>query len=625
MQQATVNLLADMGAQPATRMSGLSLATKSSDTAAPTATITSPANGGTVAPSTTVTISGTATDAGGGQVGAVEVSTDGGTTWRTATGRGTWTYSWTTPSTPGSVNLKARAVDDSANLQATSASATVNVGTTSTPAAPSGLTATQAAGPQVSLTWTDNATTETGFVVERSTNGGAFTQIATPGPLAGTGSVTYVDTNVAAGTAYAYRVAAVNASGPSGFSGAANVTLPSAPPTAPTGLSTTLLAGPQVRLTWTDNATTETGFVVQRSTAGGGFAEIATPGPLAGTGSVTYVDTTVASGTVYTYRVAAVSAAGTSAFSNTADATVPVAVPATPTSLTRTLQAGPAGPQVSLTWTDNATTETSFVVQRSTAGGAFTQIATPGPRADTGSVTYVDTTVVPGTAYRYRVAAANAGGTSPFTAASTSLTVPAVPAAPSSLAAPLQAGQAGPQVSLTWTDNATTETAFVVQRSTNAGGFVQIAAPGARSSTGSVTYVDTTVVAGNAYSYRVAAANASGTSAFSNTVSVTLPAQPDAPSPLTATNGANSGTSRSVGLTWTDASSNETGFTVQRATNATFTSGLNTASVAAGVTTLTQTGLTRNRQYWYRIRAINGPVISSVWVNATPFPILTNP
>ena len=49
MQQATVNLFADMGAQPATLQSNLIATTASSDTTAPTATITSPAAGATVA------------------------------------------------------------------------------------------------------------------------------------------------------------------------------------------------------------------------------------------------------------------------------------------------------------------------------------------------------------------------------------------------------------------------------------------------------------------------------------------------------------------------------------------------------------------------------------------------
>src|SRR5213076_434454 len=42
MQQATVNLFADMGVQPATLMSGLTPATSSADATAPTSAITSP-------------------------------------------------------------------------------------------------------------------------------------------------------------------------------------------------------------------------------------------------------------------------------------------------------------------------------------------------------------------------------------------------------------------------------------------------------------------------------------------------------------------------------------------------------------------------------------------------------
>ena len=41
-----------------------------------------------------MTISGTATDAGGGRVAGVEVSTDGGQTWHPAAGTATWSYTW---------------------------------------------------------------------------------------------------------------------------------------------------------------------------------------------------------------------------------------------------------------------------------------------------------------------------------------------------------------------------------------------------------------------------------------------------------------------------------------------------------------------------------------------------
>lgn len=115
MQQATVNLFADMGVQPATLQPGLIPASPSTDSTAPTAVITAPTAGQSFQQGT-ITISGTATDAGGGVVGGVEVSTDGGLTWRRAVGRSTWTYSWV-PNAPGSYEIRARAVDDSGNIQ----------------------------------------------------------------------------------------------------------------------------------------------------------------------------------------------------------------------------------------------------------------------------------------------------------------------------------------------------------------------------------------------------------------------------------------------------------------------------------------------------------------------------
>ncbi len=116
MQQATANLFADMGVQPATLQSGLQSPIQSTDTIAPTSTITSPAPGSSVNAGATVTISGTATDAGGGVVAGVEVSIDNGQTWHPATGRASWTYSWI-PNTVGAMALMSRAVDDSGNLE----------------------------------------------------------------------------------------------------------------------------------------------------------------------------------------------------------------------------------------------------------------------------------------------------------------------------------------------------------------------------------------------------------------------------------------------------------------------------------------------------------------------------
>ena len=127
MQQATINVLADMGAQPNTLQNGLVFATASTDTTPPVSTIVSPAAGTRLPPGTPATVTGTATDSGGGVVGGVEVSLDGGTTWHPTTGRGSWSYTWT-PATAATLVIRSRAVDDSGNLETPKPGVTVTVG-----------------------------------------------------------------------------------------------------------------------------------------------------------------------------------------------------------------------------------------------------------------------------------------------------------------------------------------------------------------------------------------------------------------------------------------------------------------------------------------------------------------
>ena len=125
MQQATVNLLADMGIQPGSIQSGLVPATESTDHTAPVSTIQSPTVGIAVPFGTHIVISGTASDIGG-QVAGIEVSTDGGRTWHPASGLSNWSYDWTALQA-GSVTILSRAVDDSGNLETPAAGVGVTV------------------------------------------------------------------------------------------------------------------------------------------------------------------------------------------------------------------------------------------------------------------------------------------------------------------------------------------------------------------------------------------------------------------------------------------------------------------------------------------------------------------
>jgi FtsP/CotA-like multicopper oxidase with cupredoxin domain len=392
------------------------------------------------------------------------------------------------------------------------------------------------------------------------------------------------------------------------------------PPNKATGV---VFDKPTATLSWTDNSINETSFLVQRSTDGGTtWTEVGTsasPLNAANThGTRSLVDTAYDAFTDYQYRVVARNTAGYGAefptvTAQSTSATVTVLnPPKAPTGLTAVLA---YGPQVTLTWLDNATNETGYAVERAAGAGAFTPLTTLGAVAGTGStVTYVDLTAQPGTTYTYRVRAVNTVGNSAY-ATSAPVVIPARPAAPTNLAAALQAG---PQVNLTWRDNANNETGFIVERSTDGVTFTLLTTAPAKNGTGNVTYLDTTVLPGTTYWYRVAARNAFVNSLYSNTVQVAVPALPGQPTINTLTAARQGGNER-VTATWTNVTG-ETGYTIQWSTTSLFTTVSGSGTVGANVTTF-QTGSIARQVWWFRVGATNqaGTVWSApVSVNPAP-------
>jgi autotransporter-associated beta strand protein len=171
---------------------------------------------------------------------------------------------------------------------------------------------------------------------------------------------------------------------------------------------------------------------------------------------------------------------------------------------------------------------------------------------------------------------------------------PPVPAAPSGLAATAISSS---RIDLAWQDNSTNETSFLIERSENNMDFARIATTGA-DTTG---YSDTGLTWGTTYYYRVRASNAGGLSAYSAVASATTQGNPPpaAPGGLQAT-----ALSRSyVALQWTDNSTNETGFVIQRAVND--VGFADVASVGADTTSFTDSGLAAGTTYYYRVAASN--------------------
>lgn len=188
------------------------------------------------------------------------------------------------------------------------------------PAAPAALNATTVSSSQINLTWTDNANNESGFKIEQSTDGTSFTQIAS----VGSNAVSFSVTGLTASTTYFYRVASFNTAGNSTFSNTASATTSAAPPplpAAPSSLSAAAVSSTRINLSWTDNASNESGFRIERCKNPNctNFAQIAQ----IGAGLTTFADTTVSKNTAYSYRVRAFNAAGNSAYSNTASTKTP--------------------------------------------------------------------------------------------------------------------------------------------------------------------------------------------------------------------------------------------------------------------------------------------------------------
>jgi len=185
------------------------------------------------------------------------------------------------------------------------------------PAAPTALTAT-ATGTTINLGWTDNAGNETGYVLQRSpAPGNSFVTIAT---LAANSS-SYSNTGLAYSTVYYYRVQATGSNNTtSAWSNVANVSTVAPPPvvpSSPTNLTATSTGCTQITLNWFDNSNNETGFEIRRATSLNGTYSLVTK---VGVNIRTYRNINLQRNKRYYYIVRSYNTAGTSAWSNKANA-----------------------------------------------------------------------------------------------------------------------------------------------------------------------------------------------------------------------------------------------------------------------------------------------------------------
>ena len=209
----------------------------------------------------------------------------------------------------------------------------------------------------------------------------------------------------------------------------------------------------------------------------------------------------------------------------------------------------------------------------------------------TGAVT-THTYTTPGITYTASLTVGDNGGAS-STSTRSIVVNPPPPAAPSGLTASLS----GAVVVLNWQDNSSNETAFYIERCEGSGctNFAGLGAAWANVP----TYNDYSVAAGRSYRYRVRAYNAGGYSPYSNIASIVTPPPPAAPTNLTAT----ALTGSSIGLKWTNRTTNQLSVRIERCTGSGCTNFVQVAALAGTATTFTDNRLAARTTYTYRVRA----------------------
>ena len=372
------------------------------------------------------------------------------------------------------------------------------------PNAPTNLTAAPATTNQINLRWTDTATNETGFRIERAVTNGVFELVANTS----SNITAYSDLTVMPETQYFYRVRAFNAVGDSPWSNEADATTPELPrpPTAPTGLSATAMVTNRINLTWTDTATNETGFRIERRDGTNDFAILTN----VLSDSTNFSDLTVQAETQYFYRVRAFNAVGDSPWSNEADTTTPE-IPRPPTAPAGLSATAVATNRVNLSWTDPATNETRFRIERRDGTNDFAILT----NVLTDSTNFSDLTVQAETQYFYRVRAFNAVGDSPWSNESEA-TTPAPPRPPATPVALRAEAVSFSQINFYWQDTSENESGFEIERKRGADGNFTLVYSAFANTT---NFNDEALQWNTQYFYRIRATNAVGASAYSGEVS----------------------------------------------------------------------------------------------------------
>ena len=463
----------------------------------------------------------------------------------------------------------------------------------------------------------------TGFVLERATSDTAFREYAQVPVRSGVQA--YSDTQVVAGTRYAYRLRLHTSSGVSDASAATDFILALARSTAPTDLTATPnFEDGTMLLTWSPPSDTGGGSISSYRIQRAGGDEVWTT-IAESEASTTFTDTTAPLGHEYAYRVAASNDLGGSLQS-------PYSAP-TPHTFLATAPAKPRAPSVALTagsatiptltWAapaDGGDAITNYALERESSNG-WGHLAT----LPAHTLTFQDDTITAGDTYRYRVTAHNTIGESPASDPSSPYQTHPTLASP---AAPTVSVTGNGALTLAWEAPASTPAneiqGYAIARRASDTQAWQLVVP----HTGSplTQHQDVGLTPGTSYEYQLATINQAGaTGQYGNPSGpVTVAAPPNAPAAPDVTY-----TEPTMSLTWLAPHANHASIThyvlERRDSSDGQTWDVWRPRQELPTLSASDTDLTDGRHYQYRVLAVNaagasspGTASGSVRVTFTP-------
>ena len=332
----------------------------------------------------------------------------------------------------------------------------------------------------VQVKWS-KVTGATGYIVYHKGAGKGWARIA---DIKDGSTVNYTDTTAESGTTYTYTVRAYNKDTMSDWNSTKSLMRIS--DTTLTGASN-ITSGVQIK--WSQ-VTGATGYIVYRKGAGKGWGRIA---DIKSGSTVSYTDTTAASGTTYTYTVRAYNG-NTMGDWHSAKSVMRIS----DTTLTG---ASNITYGVQVKWS-RVTGATGYIVYRKGAGKGWARIA---DIKNGSTVSYTDTTAASGTTYTYTVRAYNGStmGDWHSTKSVKRLSDPKL----------TSASKVSGGINVRWT-GVTGATGYIVYRKSGSGSWGRIADIKSGST---VSYTDRTAKAGTTYTYTVRAYSGSTMGDWSST------------------------------------------------------------------------------------------------------------